>query len=187
MTTVYYVRHAKPNFQNHDDHLRELTEQGMADRVLVTEYLRDKKIDAVLSSPYKRAVDTVAHFAGEMGLSIELVDGFRERRVDSVWIEDFDGFVQRQWADFTHKQGDGESLAEVRARNIAALVKALRRYPDHRIVIGGHGTALSTILNHYNPTFGHAAFLEMKGKMPWIVKLTFQGLECVETEPIDLL
>ena len=56
MTNVYFVRHAQPNYENHDDLTRELTENGLQDRKLVTEYLRDKEIHAVLSSPFKRMV-----------------------------------------------------------------------------------------------------------------------------------
>lgn len=37
--------------------------KGLRDRTLVTEFLMDKQIDAVLSSPYKRAMDTVRDFA----------------------------------------------------------------------------------------------------------------------------
>lgn len=59
MTHIYFVRHAEPNFNNHDDKSRELSEKGMADRRLVTDFMEDKAIDAVLSSPFKRAVDTV--------------------------------------------------------------------------------------------------------------------------------
>lgn len=56
MTNVYFVRHAQPNYENHDDLTRELTEKGLQDRKLVTEFLRDKEIHAVLSSPFKRMV-----------------------------------------------------------------------------------------------------------------------------------
>ena len=28
MTTIYFVRHAEPNYMNHDDMLRELTKKG---------------------------------------------------------------------------------------------------------------------------------------------------------------
>lgn len=28
MTNVYFVRHAQPNYENHDDLTRELTEKG---------------------------------------------------------------------------------------------------------------------------------------------------------------
>lgn len=42
MTNVYFVRHAQPNYENHDDLICELTEKGLQDRKLVTEFLRDK-------------------------------------------------------------------------------------------------------------------------------------------------
>lgn len=44
MTNVYFVRHAQPNYENHDDLPRELTEKGLQDRKLVTEFLRDKEV-----------------------------------------------------------------------------------------------------------------------------------------------
>ena len=36
MTIIYFVRHAQPNFNNHDDLTRELTMQGWQDSKLVT-------------------------------------------------------------------------------------------------------------------------------------------------------
>ena len=62
MTIIYFVRHAKPDWSVHIDATRPLTEQGLRERALVTEYLLDKGVDLVFSSPYKRAVDTVKHF-----------------------------------------------------------------------------------------------------------------------------
>ncbi len=113
MAELYYIRHCEPNYDNHVDALRELTPKGQADTGLVTAYLRDKGIDMVLSSPFKRAVDTVGPFAKGAGLAVATMDGLRERRVDSGWIEDFEGFTRRQWADFSYKLSDGESLGEV--------------------------------------------------------------------------
>ena len=43
MTTIYFVRHAQPNYENHDDMSRELSEKGLRDRALVTDFLRDRK------------------------------------------------------------------------------------------------------------------------------------------------
>ena len=154
MTTVYFVRHAEPNYNNHDDELRELTEKGLEDRKLITEYLSDKSIDVVLSSPYKRAVDTVMDFASYYSMTIEKIYDFRERKVDSEWVEDFIGFCKRQWADFNYKYTDGETLAEVQKRNISALKQVLEQYENKNIVIGSHGTALSTVINYYDPTYG---------------------------------
>ena len=48
------------------------------------------------------------------------------------------------------------------------------------IVIGTHGTALSTILHHYNNDFGVKDFLRIVNWMPYIVELRFNNNEFVE-------
>jgi len=186
MTTVYFVRHAQPNYDNHDDMSRELSAKGLEDRKLVTNFLSDKNVDVVLSSPFKRAVDTIRDFAEKNGLEIGMVEDFRERRVDSVWIEDFNGFCKKQWEDFSYKLSDGESLAEVQKRNIAALHTVLNEYAGKTIVVGSHGTALSTIINFYDNSFGHAEFEKIRGLMPWLVEFTFDGLVCVGIKQYNL-
>ena len=37
MTTVYFIRHAEPNYNNHDDMSRDLSPKGLEDLKLVTE------------------------------------------------------------------------------------------------------------------------------------------------------
>lgn len=182
MTQIYYVRHAEPNYRNHDDAERELTPRGRADCRLVTEFLLDKNVSAILSSPYRRAVDTVLPFAETVRLPIRHVHDFRERKVDSIWIDDFDAFSRRQWADFDFHLEGGESLREVQTRNIAALEGVLREHAGEAIVIGGHGTAVSTILNHYDPSFGYEQFDSIRRIMPWIVRLDFDGLTFLHWE-----
>jgi len=186
MTTVYFVRHAEPNYANHDDMSRELSDKGLKDRRLVTDFFADKHIDAVLSSPYKRAIDTVRDFADSKGLDIIILDGFRERKVDSVWIEDFDTFSRNQWDDFSYKLSDGECLKEVQQRNILELSSVLEQYKDKNIVIGSHGTALSTIINYYDKTFGYSDFKEIRYLMPWIVEFEFEDNECVAIKKYNL-
>lgn len=187
MTTVYFVRHAQPNYDNHDDLSRELTPKGLRDRELVTQFLMDKRIDAVLSSPYKRAVDTVAGFAEAAHLEIETVEDFRERRVDSGWIADFEEFCRRQWADFDYKLSDGETLNEVQRRNIRALNAVLARYDGKNIVIGSHGTALSVVINHFDRSFGYAQFQQIRNLMPWVVRFAFEDGLCRQIQPYNLL
>lgn len=186
MTRIYFVRHAEPNYSNHDNALRELSAKGMADRALVTDYLRDKGIAAVLSSPYKRAVDTVAPLADALGLPVETVDGFRERQISGAWIQDFDAYSRRQWADFSYKRSGGESLGEVERRNIAALDGVLARFPEQAVAVGSHGTALATILHHFRPRFGYNGFQRLRSLMPWIVRLDFAGAECAGIEAYNV-
>ncbi|MDF2548932.1 MAG: Phosphoglycerate mutase [Anaerosolibacter sp.] len=186
MTTVYFVRHAEPDYTNHNDLERPLTIKGKEDSKLVTDYFSDKGIEIVLSSPYLRAVETVKDFADSFGHTIITVEDFRERKVDSEWIEDFNRFTEQQWSDFDYKLTDGECLHEVQIRNVDALMQVIKEYSDKNIVIGSHGTALSTIINYFEPSFGFNDFQRIRTIMPWIVKFTFQGDELVHIEEIDV-
>lgn len=187
MTIIYFIRHAEPNYNNHNDALRELTQKGLKDRELVTQFLDDKNIDVVLSSPYKRSIDTIKPFAKKYNLEIEVIDDFRERKVDSLWIEDFTGFCMKQWNDFSYKLSDGETLGEVQDRNMIALMKVIEKHSDKNIVIGSHGTAMSTIINYFDNTFEYADFEKIKGLMPWIVKLVFDKESLEQIEMINIL
>jgi len=111
-----------------------------------------------LPSPYKRAIDTIKDFAERTGLKINIADDFRERKVDSVWIEDFNKFSEMQWGNFEYKLSDGENLNQVQKRNAAALQQILKENMDENIVIGTHGTALSTIINYYDKNFDYKEF-----------------------------
>lgn len=185
MTTVIFVRHAESDLRNHDEVLRELTPKGMEDRKRVTEYLSEKKIDAVLSSPYRRAVDTVADYAQTHGFAIERVDGFRERELPG-WIEDYDAFVKRQWEDLDYRRPGCESLRQTQRRCAAALEAVLRRYAGKTVVIGGHGTAISAIINFFDSTFGYRAFERIRSVMPWIAELDFRADgACTEIRQYD--
>ena len=52
--------------------------------------------------------------------------------------------------------------------------------------IGTHGTALSTIVNYYDSSYGHADFMAMVNIMPWVVKMYFDGQNCAAIEKLDL-
>ena len=188
MTTIYFVRHAESDNSVRDGRIRPLTDKGHTDCALVTDYLQDKNIEIVLTSPYKRAVDTVAGFAEDSGLSIITIEDFRERKSDSDWVRetDFYPFMERQWADFSYSLSDGECLAVVQERNIAALEDVLGKHQGKNIVIGTHGTALSTIINYYDNSYGFADFMDMVDIMPLVVKMVFDGNRFVGMEKIDL-
>ena len=57
-------------------------------------------------------------------------------------------------------------------------------YEGKNIIIGTHGTALSTILHYYDNSYGLEGFLRMIDFMPYIIRLGFNGRELVEKEEI---
>lgn len=186
MTDVYFVRHAEPNFDNPDVEYRELTPKGLRDRTRVTEYLADKEIHRVFSSPYTRSVDTIRDFADRFGHEVTLVDDFRERKVSTAPVRDLLSFYHDQWMDFSHRLIGGECLSEVQDRNIRALKRLLAEHPGENMVVGSHGTALSLIVNYFDPAFDYDRFEEIRELMPWVVRLSFDGDRFLGFESIDV-
>ena len=184
MTTVYFVRHAEPNYYNHDDVSRELSPKGLQSSKYLVNSFATIQIDAFCSSLYLRAMDTIKPLADSRGQIIHLIPDFRERKITDHWIDDFTGFTEKQWADFHYHLPGGESLSMVQERNIRALEDLLQAHPDQTILIGTHGTALSTIINYYKPDFQLADFHRIKHIFPWIVQFEFQGSTCSTIDEI---
>jgi 2,3-bisphosphoglycerate-dependent phosphoglycerate mutase len=97
------------------------------------------------------------------------------------------GMFQKRWADFNFHEQGGESLAMVQRRNMDALFDILANHKDKNIVVGTHGTALSTILNYYNPSFGCEDFLRIIDFMPYIIRLDFDGETFIKQEELLII
>ncbi|MCD4714437.1 MAG: phosphoglycerate mutase family protein [Clostridiales bacterium] len=182
MTYVYFIRHAEPDLTIHDDETRPLTKNGEESSIKLIDDFDGINIDVFLSSPYKRAIDTIKPLAENRNSTIQLAYEFRERKISDGWIENFSEFSRNQWKDFNFKLPNGESLKEVQLRNTIALANILDENSGKTIVIGTHGTSLSTIINKYDETFTYSEFEKIKNKMPWIVKMTFDKFKLISIE-----
>ena len=177
MTRVYFVRHAQPDHSNPDDRNRPLTEEGKKDSELVLKVLENERIDVFYCSPYKRSMDTIKETADHFQKEIITDERLREREagVNGNGSEMF----RKRWEDHDYHEEGGESIGEVQKRNIAALMDILEKNRDRTIVIGTHGTALSTIFNFFDSSFGCKEFLRIIDWMPYIVRMDFDGKQMV--------
>lgn len=140
MTTVYFVRHAQSDRFHGNDRTRPLTPEGMADTEKVTEALSSRGITHILSSPYTRTIQTISGLSQALGLPIETDEDFREREAGGWRGGNFLEFIEKQWVDKNYHIEDGECIAQVQQRNIAALKRALAKYRGETLAIATHGT-----------------------------------------------
>lgn len=173
MTKLYFVRHAQSLHPWEDDRTRPLTEEGRQDSAQVTEFFKDKQVDAIYCSPYRRSLDTIAGVASTHGKKIQTDERLRERKA-APGSNNRVMFLKR-WNDLSFHEEGGESIGQVQERNIEAVREILKRQEGRSVVIGTHGTALSSILRYYDASFGCDDFLRIINWMPYIVELTFEG------------
>lgn len=171
-TEVIFVRHAKVNYTPEDKE-RALSKEGMKQREEVLNILKDKEIDIIYSSPFKRAIDTIKPYSLYKNMTINILDDLRERKVSDVFIDDFKTFSTKQWNDFNYKLNKGESLREVQDRGIKVVENIVRKNKGKNIVIGTHGTFLGILLNFYEKRCDYEFWKNLK--MPAIISITYDS------------
>lgn len=174
-TKLYFVRHAQSDPNWHDGPTRPLTAAGLADTKYVQAFFQKlpQAPTACYCSPYPRSIATIQSTADFFKLPIKLDPRLRERVNGSA--EFSPEVYQQRWQEPQWHETGGESIAMVQQRNIAAVTDILRANPDQQILIGTHGTALSTIINYYQPAFGYRDFMRIINWLPAIYVFEYQG------------
>lgn len=172
MTTIYLVRHAHSHYTP-DEINRPLSEKGLMDAEAVTECLKTKGITAVLSSPYKRAVQTVEGTAAYIEKEIKIVEDFKERILTAELAEDFNKAIKKVWEDPSFSWWGGESNIVAQERGVKAIKEVLKKYRGQNIVIGTHGNIMVLILNVFDQQYDFAFWNQLA--MPDIYQLSFEG------------
>lgn len=156
MKTIYLMRHSeslKPIMISNNDSLQlqnekwVLTEKGeqiAKDRSLIEEL---KDFDIVISSNYVRAMSTAKYFTDK---NLYIDENFGERKFGiNSWSELPKEFGEKQFKNFDYKLENGESLNEVKERQIKSLNKIFQNDAYKKILIVGHSTAFNSLLSKW--------------------------------------
>lgn len=158
MTTyIYMVRHGDSLRTGVDEWTRGLSAKGEEDARRVTECLRNEGINALYSSPYIRAIHTVADLAKVLGQEIILKEDLREK----VWMEgnrqlpdeDLLASLQAMYADPDFALPGGESNRECQGRAVEALQEILQAHEGERVAIGTHGLVMALMMGYFAPEY----------------------------------
>jgi 2,3-bisphosphoglycerate-dependent phosphoglycerate mutase len=175
---VLLVRHAEPTPGGEpgpEDNARGLTDAGAAAAEELAVELEGFEVSAVYSSPYARAVATVAPLAQRRNLQVQLIDDLRERELSVAPLADWQATLEQAWADADFAEPGGETGRDAQRRAVAVLDLLRTRHPDGgRLVLGSHGNLISLILHALEPGVDFAFNMAMP--TPAIYRLTHDGL-----------
>jgi probable phosphoglycerate mutase len=135
----------------------ELTDVGRAQATAAAQRVaaiaRRTPISAIYSSPLRRARETAAAAAGELGLEIAIVDDLRETAFGE-WEGRTFAEVQKQWpdelaawlADPSVAPPSGESFDTTMARVLAARDALVASHPGQTVLVVSHVTPIKVLL-----------------------------------------
>jgi 2,3-bisphosphoglycerate-dependent phosphoglycerate mutase len=137
------VRHAEAEVRvigGPSEERRPLTARGERQADEIVEVLARFEPAEIHSSPYKRAVATVAPTAEHVGIGIRMRWDLREWDDGLVTREDWRPLYERCWRDPNCSYGAGETHSQVIDRASSALHELLDRAERRCIIVASHGT-----------------------------------------------
>ena len=153
-TTIVLVRHGETDwnrenrFQGHAD--EPLNDVGRDQARQIAEMLRSERIAAVYASPLRRASETAAIVAQQLGLEAHELEALRE-----IDVGDWQGLtiteVKARFPEFAEVNwrsgwSGGESHDELAARVVPALLDLGRRHPGEGVVAITHAGPIRATL-----------------------------------------
>jgi len=188
MTTLVLVRHAQsapdPALPQRD---WPLSERGRQQALDLPPALAELGVEALASSPYIRAIDTLRPFAARAGLEIAVDEDLRERSLGG-WmpdVADVEAAVRRMHADLDFGLEGGETGRACLVRVEAALARVVAANRGRTIAVGSHGGVLGHLIGRQgvplpdefwkrigNP---HLFIFEARDGLRWVGERTFDG------------
>lgn len=181
ITKIYFVRHAHSDYSS-DERERNISEEGKRHIEKVSKILIKENIEAFISSPYKRAIQTIEGAAGTLNIDIVLNESFRERTVSLLPVENFEETIKNAWEDSSFALQGGESNIQAQQRGIEGIQNILKGYKGRKIAIGTHGNIMAIIMNYYDSYYNYDFWKSLS--MPDIYKLSFSNDRLIDVERI---
>jgi probable phosphomutase (TIGR03848 family) len=132
-----------------------LSDRGRHQAAGVARRLAGVPVEAVYASPLERCVETAEPIAAALGLQVRTEGGLLETDI-GAWTGKTFGQLRRaqRWRRIvavpsSARFPEGEALAEVQARAVAAMEAIGERHPRRPVVVVSHGDPIRLALAHY--------------------------------------
>lgn len=123
----------------------ELSEQGVVQALALAEWLAAEHVDAIWSSPMRRARETAAPLAERLGLEVTIDDGLAEYDKEAgsyIPIEELKAANDPRWNQLPERPE--EFAAEV----VEAVERIVAAHPRQRVAVVCHGGVVNAYAGH---------------------------------------
>ena len=175
MTRIVLVRHAQsapsPDLP---EPAWPLSERGRQQAHDLAPVLAELGVEALASSPYVRAIDTLKPYAEAAGLEIQVDADLREREPGG-WIADVaevEEAVRRMHDDLSYQREGGESGHACLSRFDAALARVASANPGRCVAVGSHGGVLSHFLARHRTDLPEAFWRRIRNPHLFVFDFT---------------
>lgn len=147
---IYVIRHCEAEGQPFE---AQLTENGLKQALNLSEFFSNIKIDKVISSPFKRAIQSIEPLAQRINAEIVLDERLSERVLSTENLPDWFEKLRATYDDLDLAFPGGESSQMAMNRIVAVVNEVFNSNADNCIIVT-HGNIMSLLLKFFNNNFG---------------------------------
>jgi 2,3-bisphosphoglycerate-dependent phosphoglycerate mutase len=146
-----------------------LTPAGEEQATVLAHFLADKGVRRILSSPFKRALDSATPLADALGLPIEIDHRLAERKLGHVEDGDWLSALHRSFEnpDLCLPTGESSTAAQLRGRSAVDDALAALTVPT---AVFSHGNLISLIANSFDNAFGFEFWASLSNPDVWSLR-----------------
>ncbi|MGE6630752.1 histidine phosphatase family protein [Bacillus sp. NPDC077027] len=135
----------------------------------------------MISSPYKRAIQSIELLAHAKRLKVDIDARLSERVLSSKLLDDWYEKLKLSFSDMNIVFEGGESSQEAMYRIVQALNERMNSDEDH-ILFVTHGNIMSLLLKHFDSAIGFTEWQNFSN--PDVYVLKYHSADHVEIERI---
>mgnify|MGYP001207944668 CR=1 FL=1 len=170
---IYIVRHCQAEGQAPD---ASLTEEGFEQAEEVAQFFAQIPIDEIISSPFKRAIQTITPYATAKNVDIKIDNRLSERTLSSISLDDWMEKLRETYIDLDLKFEGGESSREAMNR-IVDVINEISTSAFENTIIVTHGNIMSLLLNYYDENFGFAEWKQLSNPDIYLLTISERQTE----------
>lgn len=129
-----------------------LVPEGHRQAAQLAEFLARQKVDLVVTSPLRRALETIAPTSEALGLAADIIDDLAESdRHSRAYVPMEELRRNPTLATVVERANAGvhyEAKAEFRTRVVSAIEQVIADNPGGRVVVMSHGGVINAYLAH---------------------------------------
>lgn len=175
---LYIVRHCKAQGQESE---AALTVEGQAEALALRSFFQQKRVDRIISSPFKRAIQSIEPLAAERGVAIEEDHRLKERELSDRPLSDWLEKLERTYSDKNLAYSGGESSHAATERAKAVIDERMQQ-DEEAVLLVTHGNLMSLILGEYIENFGFEEWKKLSNPDVYRINIESRSAERIWKE-----
>jgi len=174
LKNIYLVRHCEAEGQSAE---AQLTERGNHQALDLSAFFHSIQVDRIISSPYKRARQSIEPLALCLNLEIENDHRLTERVLSS---ENLPNWFEKLKATFTDMDltFEGGESSRAAMKRIVAVTEEVFQSDAINTVIVTHGNIMSLLLKHYQKDVGFTDWCNLSNPDVFLLKYEKHKIIC---------